>query len=468
MAYGLTLAGFVPKPLPIIKAELDDAFKAVYGANIGSEPDGSIPAQSAIGQFIGIFAGDLADLWELLQAVNSATDPDKAEGAALHAIGALTGTIALGERPSVALITATGNPGTVLALGRVVSAVGSRTRFATLAAATITALAQWTAATAYFPGDRVYNGARVYYCIGGGNSAGPGGPTGTGNNITDNTVIWGYLGEGTGAIDVLSAAEVVGAFAALGGTLTQIETPVTGWLTAINLADAIVGALAESDVAFRIRRENELQGQGRAAKNPIRANVLKVGQGGPNPVTACSVFSNSTMVTDAQGLPPKSVEVLALGGADQDVRVAVFENVADGIETFGNNSGSVTDTAGNPWVVKFSRPTRVNIYIDFDVRKDPSAFPLDGVAQIKERVLGALQYWSFGKDATAFAAQGAIGPHYRPDLGQWFAGVPGVLDVVTRVGTTATPLATVVPIAVREIARFDSSRIVVNLTDGVP
>jgi len=83
-------------------------------------------------------------------------------------------------------------------------------------------------------------------------------------------------------------------------------------------------------------------------------------------------------------------------------------------------------------------------------------------------LLSSLRFPAGSLIATAFAAQGAIGPHYRPDLKQFFAGVTGVLDVVTRVGTTATPLATVVPIAVREIARFDSSRIVVNLTDGTP
>ena len=46
MSYGLTLTGFVPKTLVEAKAELDALFKATFGAQLGSEPDGSIPPDS--------------------------------------------------------------------------------------------------------------------------------------------------------------------------------------------------------------------------------------------------------------------------------------------------------------------------------------------------------------------------------------------------------------------------------------
>ena len=52
MPYGLLSTGFVPKPLTVIKSDLAAAYKAVYGVSIGSEPDGSIPANTAIGQIL--------------------------------------------------------------------------------------------------------------------------------------------------------------------------------------------------------------------------------------------------------------------------------------------------------------------------------------------------------------------------------------------------------------------------------
>ena len=41
----------------------------------------------------------------------------------------------------------------------------------------------WTASTAYAVGDKVQNGANIYVCDTAGDSAGSGGPTGTGSNI---------------------------------------------------------------------------------------------------------------------------------------------------------------------------------------------------------------------------------------------------------------------------------------------
>ena len=57
-----------------------------------------------------------------------------------------------------------------------------------------TDVSDWIAATAYSIGDKVKNdGGKIYVCDTNGTSAGSGGPTGTGSNITDNTTRWDYL-----------------------------------------------------------------------------------------------------------------------------------------------------------------------------------------------------------------------------------------------------------------------------------
>ena len=50
----------------------------------------------------------------------------------------------------------------------------------------------WVASTAYAVGNKVQNGANIYVCDTAGTSAGSGGPTGTGANITDGSARWDY------------------------------------------------------------------------------------------------------------------------------------------------------------------------------------------------------------------------------------------------------------------------------------
>jgi hypothetical protein len=52
------------------------------------------------------------------------------------------------------------------------------------------AIAQWRANTVYALRQFVINNANIYECITAGTSAGSGGPTGTGSEITDGTVVW--------------------------------------------------------------------------------------------------------------------------------------------------------------------------------------------------------------------------------------------------------------------------------------
>lgn len=456
--FGLTPQGFNLKPLTLIRTEIDDALKAAFGNSIGSNSDGSIPNDTVFGQFSAIMAEREALIWELDEAVYASADPDKAQDAAQDALAAITGSIRRGARASRVLETLTGDAGAILDAGRVIAVITVNTRFATEVQVTLIAQIVWLASTAYVVGDRRTNSSRVYLCTVAGTS-GLTGPTGTGSAIVDGTVTWRHLGEGTASADVFASAETAGPFAALAGTLTEIKTPVSGWKGAVNILDAVIGALRETSAAFRIRRENELEAEGEATVNAIRAKVLRVGLNTPNPVVACTVFENTTLVTNVDGLPGKSVEALVLGGDDQEIRVAVFSK-AGGIETFGNVSGTVIDTAGNSHVVKFSRATEKLIWVELDIIKNPGAFPLDGVDQIKLAILMATAFplYSFGKDATAWGVSSPID------------SVSGILDVTAvRIGLTSGPTGSAtIPIGPREIAKFDSTRIAVVVTDGIP
>jgi uncharacterized phage protein gp47/JayE len=464
-SYGLQLEGFVPKPQTVIKQELDAVYKATFGAQLGSEPDGSIPADSVAGQRIGLHAERMAELWEIGQALGSSFDPDAATGRALDILCAITGATRNQERSTTGTVALTGDPATLVPASSVISIPVVGTRFDTDANATLVALAVWTVNTAYALGDRVTNGAspaRVYQAVAAGTSALAGtGPSGTGSSIVDASVTWSYVGEGTAAVDVTFTALDSGPFAALTGQITSIESPVSGWLSVRNMNDALVGAYVETDASLRNRREAELAGRGNGPLPAIRADLLKVGQGTANAVVDCVVFENVTDVVDAFGIPAHSFEAVVLGGLDADIRQTIFDTKPAGIRPHGGVTGIVVDSTGISHTIKFSRPTTYSIWIEIDVTYNAATWPLDGPAQVKAAILAALtpaNGYTLGKDVTSWGIGAAV------DV------VPGVLNVTAiRLGTAPAPMGTAdIPIGIREVALFDSARILVTSVAGTP
>ena len=464
-SYGLLSEGFIPKPQTVIKEELDTVYKNTFGAQLGSEPDGSVPADSVAGQRIGLHAERMAELWEVGQALASSFDPDGATGRSLDILCAITGTVRNQERQTTGTVALTGDPATVVPAGATVSIPVVGTRFDVDANATLVVLSAWTVNTAYALGDRVTNGispARVYQAVAGGTSALVGsGPSGTGSAIVDATVTWSYVGDGTAAVDATFTAQVPGPFAALTGQITSIESPVSGWLSVRNMSDAAVGAYVETDAALRNRRESELAGRGNGPVPAIRADLLKVGQGTANPVLDCIVFENYTDVVDVNGIPPHSFEAVVLGGPDADIRQTIFDTKPAGIRPHGTVSGTVTDSTGISHIIKFTRPTTYSIWIEIDVTYNAAKWPLDGNAQVNAAILAALtpaNGYTLGKDVTAWGIGAAI------DV------VPGVLNVTAiRLGAAPAPVGTSdIPIGIREVALFDSARILVTSVAGTP
>jgi uncharacterized phage protein gp47/JayE len=451
--YGLLTTGFVPKPTTVIRDEINAEVQGEFGASIDVS-DGSL-----LGFLIGIVAETFGKLWELSEAVNSSQDPDKATGAALDGLCALTGTFREPPRPSTVTLTLTGTPTTVVGVGSRASVESTGAEFETTASGTIALLASWAALTAYVVGDRVTNASRCYECITAGSSDISGGPTTTAEDITDSTVHWRYLGEGTGACDVAAECTETGATVAVAGDISEIETPVGGWQSVKNLLDADPGNDLGSDEATRLQRGIDLAAAGTSTADAIRQALLAV-----DDVTAATVFVNDTDVTDADGVPPHSVECLVEGGDDQDIIDCLFANVAAGIHTHSSGSGAVTGTAtdsqGNEHDVEFSRPEEVNIWVIVNVIVSNVAgeFPSDGAAQIEEAIVDFGDAQSTGKNAVA-SSTGA----------QSFK-VDGVIDVTsTLIGTANPPVAsTTIAISSRQKAKFDTSRITVNTTPGTP
>jgi hypothetical protein len=227
------------------------------------------------------------------------------------------------------------------------------------------------------------------------------------------------------------------------------------------MSDALVGAYVETDASLRNRREAELAGRGNGPLPALRADILKVNQGTANAVVDCIVFENYTEVVDVNGIPPHSFEAVVLGGLDADIRQSIFDTKPAGIRPHGTVSGTVTDSTGITHTIKFSRPTSYQIWIEVDVTYNAAKWPLDGNDQVKTAILAALtptNGYTMGKDVTSWG------------IGAPVDSVPGVLNVTAiRLGTAPAPVGTAdIPMGIRDVALFDSARILVTSVAGTP
>jgi hypothetical protein len=176
---------------------------------------------------------------------------------------------------------------------------------------------------------------------------------------------------------------------------------------------------------------------------------------------------NDTDVTDANGLPPHSVEVIAYqpgNTTDDDTALAnlILNSKGAGIGTHGTSNATATDSQGNTEVINFTRPSPEDLYIAITVKTDPRVFPSNGATLVKNALLayGALEF-APGIEVFAKALQAVVFPNPADP----FAGVPGVQDVtVFTVDTVNPPVNTGnLTIGVRNIALLDSSRIFVTV-----
>jgi len=443
--YGVTLTGFSKKSLDVSKSEIEESLRASLGDGI------SLLSTGVLGQIVGIIAEREAEIWDVAEEIYDSQYPLSASGQSLDNICTMTGVTRLPASKTSVNVHCTGTPATSLPIGRIVSN-DQGVNFESVAAATLALAPSWAINTAYAAGLFRTNNGNIYVCTISGISDGAGGPTTTGDGIVDNTCEWNFVGDGTGFASVQFEAENTGPISCAATAIHTeidngaIETPVSGWNDARNLEDGSVGRSLESDASLRIRRDQLLRSTGLAALDAITSKVLSV-----TDVESVYGFENTTDATDGAGRPPKSVEIVVYGGADQDIWDAIWESKPAGIATYGAEIGSAIDSNGLAHVVKFSRPTAVPITIEIDVDID-SEYPADGDTQIRNALVAYGDVFVISQDVYASQMYSSV-----------FA-ISGVVNISRLEVGKPAPLGTSVTIADDEIATFSTTDIVIVTT----
>ncbi len=393
MAFGVTPEGFKAKTLEEIKADIEAALLAEISPNL------NLSSQGVLGQLVGIFASKTRENWELAQSVWASNSVLTASGFSLDLVTVNTGTVRRDASRSLVDIEFT------LAAGSVEIPAGSRFQV---------------------PGDN------------------------TAIFETQTTVPPQVV---AGTVTVQAQSQTFGPVAANANTITQSLTAFAGLTSLTNPEDAVPGQVKESDAALRERQQDEVFGVGSGPKAAIRAALLAI-QG----VEQVSVFENTLGIT-VGGVPPHSIEVVVFDGTvpavpDNTLAQAIWDNKCAGINEFGTSSGTATDDESNTHTVGFSRPTVVDVYLEFDVQVNTADFPSNGATLIQEAVASyGDNNLEVGDDVIISALCTAV------------FSVAGVVDVVaTRVGETVSPGGTDnLVVDPRELADLDTGRIVVNI-----
>lgn len=387
--FGISNEGFKRKRLDQLLEELNDEVKSIFGDNFNVSPE------SPDGQINGVVSESNANLWEIAEESYNAFNPSAATGVTLSNLVQLNGITRLPATSSRAQLSLSGTAGTFIPAGSLVSTSDTGDQFSTELDVTL---------------------------------------------------------DGAGNASVFANALNTGPITALAGTITEIDTPITGWSSVTNSADAQIGTNEETDVELRSRREQSVARDAQAIIDAIFAGVANV----PG-VTQTVVLENDTNVVDGNGLPPHSFQVIAVGGVDEDIADVIWLKKPAGILSFGNTTVQIIDSQGIPHDISFSRPTEIDIYVEVDLTTFPE-YPANGDELIKQAIVDYANGELIAGRGFSLADDVIYTRLYTP-----INSVQGHEIDALRIGTSPSPTGTSnIPIGATEISNFLTVNIVVN------
>lgn len=259
------------------------------------------------------------------------------------------------------------------------------------------------------------------------------------------------ISAGVAAVDAVSVN--LGPITALAGTLTSIVNPISGWTTVTNPLDAVLGTNEETDEELRKRRTASVSINAQNVIDAIFSRVSNV----PGVLSVTVLENRTSTEPDANGLPAHSFEVIVQGGNDTTLAQTIFITRTGGVATFGSTTVNIQDTQGFQQPINFTRPTDVNIFVDLVVVKSPE-YPSDGDDQIKQAIIDyangeLIEGRSFGVGDDVILSELYVPANI----------VDGVSITSLQIGTTATTGTANIPIALRELSAWDSTRITITV-----
>ena len=471
--YGLSSTGFKQKRLTDIIQSMNSRIADQLGVQIQTS------SNSVFGQLIGVFAYEIADLWEQAAQVYGAMYPHTASGVSLDNSAALAGIAPIAPEKTTVVCTCYGTDGTSIPYGsQIASATNNNIIFqCTDATAVIdTSSACDVGVTLEEPDAVTYtvtvDGTPYSYTALGTETIAQIltaissliSVTGISTSI-ENDVLEIVSDDQEDTFSVAISADLVfdhigspvnfecleaGAITPALGDLTDIITTYAGWDSVSNNVPANTGREAESDTALRQRWSSSLYTRSVGMTDSIASALMAL-----NGVTSAYVYENNTDSTDGDGRPPHSIEAVVNGGESDEIGLTIWQKKAAGIDTYGSQSVSINDSQGFPHTINYNRPIETQVWLDIAVVEYPEeALPPNASTMIAEVALEYGNSLTVGNDVILQRFMGAI-----------YQNVPGIGYITVTASTDGVTYAsTNIQIDARHVAVFDITRIQVTVS----
>lgn len=470
--YGLSAAGFKRKRLP----EIMQAINSRISDSLGLKTQ--IQSNSVLGQIVGVFSYEIADLWEQAENSYNAMYPSTAQGVSLSNAAGLACIQLIDAEFTTLVATCFGVNGTEIPYNAQITD-GANTYSCT------DVYAQIDSARACVVGVKlagaVAEGTSYSLAIDGVTQAytAVSGDTATSvlvalsalfsftdrtmtvnnealliamndqshtmNVVPGNTLVLSTIGS-----PFNFKADTVGALSPNIGSITQIATSYAGWDSVENNVAAVVGRDAETDISLRQRWGASVYDRASAMVEAIRAALIRT-----DGVTFAIVYENDTDGVDEDGRPPHSIEAVVAGGQPQDIGATIWRTHAGGITTYGSQTVTVNDSQGIPHIMRFNRPTEVPIHLQITVTANPEKdLSAAAVTLIQSAIVNQGAGLTVGQDVILQSFYGAV---YDAT-----SGAVGYMEIKGSTDGTTWSTDNIVMDA-RHLATFDAANISVTI-----
>lgn len=258
-----------------------------------------------------------------------------------------------------------------------------------------------------------------------------------------------------GTIAVTATCETSGAITAAAGTINVRSTPIAGWTSVNNAADALPGSPTELDSQLRGRQAISVSISAKTLVDSTLSGIAAV-----TGVTRYGTIGveNPTGSLDSYGNPAHSISMVVEGGTDLDVATAIYNNKTPGCLTNGTTVIPVTDPqTGAVLNIGFFRPTYVPIYVTLNVHALTGYTTAVGVA-IQNAIVAYLNSLQIGESLTVSALY-AVAVGVMPNI-----VLPQFSVRALFVGTAPTPtLSNDIPVNFNQVVSGSLINVIINL-----
>lgn len=191
-----------------------------------------------------------------------------------------------------------------------------------------------------------------------------------------------------GIIDVTATSKEKGNVFALPNTITNINTPVYGWLSVTNKQASSAGIDVENDFELRGRFSLSVLGPSSSIFESLQESLAAI----PG-VTRVRGYENDTSATSTgtvppnvpAGIPSHTISFVVEGGNDVDVATELYMKKTPGCGTFGTTTVKLQSVTGNVLAVNFYRPQYTNVKVKVTI-KQLDGYTSDYVDKMQEAI----------------------------------------------------------------------------------